>query len=345
MRDNWSRTAVVILCWNGRKFLEEFIPSLLQFQSADSDIVVADNASTDDSVSFLLKNYPSVKIIRLEKNYGFAEGYNQAIRKIDSEFIVMVNQDVAVTENWLPPLISIMDSDHHIGAVHPRIHARLQPEHFEYAGAAGGWIDKYGYTFCRGRVFDATEKDHNQYAHTAEVFWASGACMLVRKKVFEQLNGLDGDFFAHMEEIDFCWRLKNAGYKIMYCPDSVIYHLGGGSLPHGNPFKTYLNFRNNLVMIAKNLPEKRKRILLARILMDQLAAIRFLLSFHFSDFLAVQKAHLYFITHLQQIKKKSTASILQFSKMKGVYNGSIVWDYFVRRKKLFSEIVLETNAE
>ena len=343
MAGNWSKIAVVILCWNGRKFLEEFLPSLIQFQSADSDIVVADNASTDDSLSFLRQNFPTVKIIAPEKNFGFAEGYNQAIKKIDSEYIVLINQDVAVTQNWLAPLLSVMENDDRVGAVHPRIHAHLQPTYFEYAGAAGGWIDKYGYTFCRGRVFDSVEEDQHQFPQSAEVFWASGACMLVRKKVYESLEGLDGDFFAHMEEIDFCWRLKNAGYRVMYCADATVYHLGGGSLPHGNPFKTYLNFRNNLAMIAKNLPEKRFRTLMLRMMLDQLAAIRSLLTFHFKDFLAIQRAHIYFLTHMKKINSKRTKSSIPFLQMQGVYNGSIVWNYFLKGKKKFTDIVTEKS--
>ncbi len=255
-----------------------------------------------------------------------------------------MNQDVAVSSNWLPPLLALMDTDPSIGAVHPRIHAHLQPQQFEYAGAAGGWIDKYGYTFCRGRVFDVTEEDHNQYGQDAEVFWASGACMLVRKKVYESLGGLDGSFFAHMEEIDFCWRLKNAGYKVMYCAGAVVFHLGGGSLPKSDPFKTYLNFRNNLVMIAKNLPEKRKRILLTRILSDQLAALRFLFTWQAGDFMAVQKAHWYFITHWHHISRHRTNTPLHFLKMTGVYNGSVVWDYFVRKKKTFTEVVPQEHS-
>lgn len=343
MAGNWSKIAVVILCWNGRKFLEEFLPSLIQFQSADSDIVVADNASTDDSLSFLRQNFSTVKIIALEKNFGFAEGYNQAIKKIDSEYVVLINQDVAVTQNWLAPLLSVMENDDRVGAVHPRIHAHLQPTYFEYAGAAGGWIDKYGYTFCRGRVFDSVEEDHHQFPQSAEVFWASGACMLVRKKVYESLGGLDGDFFAHMEEIDFCWRLKNAGYRVMYCADATVYHVGGGSLPHGNPYKTYLNFRNNLSMIAKNLPEKRFRTLMLRMMLDQLAAIRSLLTFHFKDFLAIQRAHIYFLTHMKKINSKRTKSSIPFLQMQGVYNGSIVWNYFLKGKKKFTDIVTEKS--
>ena len=246
-----KKTAVVVLCWNGRKLIEEYLPSLLQFQPADSDIIVADNASTDDSVAYLTTHFPSVKILQLEKNFGFAQGYNEVIKTLTHEFVVLINQDVAVTDNWLQPLLRAIESDEKIAAVQPRIRAHLQNEYFEYAGAAGGWIDRFGYTFCRGRIFDVIEKDVNQYDSEMEIFWASGACMLVRRNIYRDLGGLDADFFAHMEEIDLCWRMKNAGYKIIYCPDSMVYHLGGGSLPQGNPFKTYLNYRNNLIMLVK----------------------------------------------------------------------------------------------
>jgi GT2 family glycosyltransferase len=336
---NGPDTAVVILCWNGKKFLEEFLPSLIQNNPERAEIIVADNASTDDSVAFVKKHFPTVRLLLLEKNYGFAEGYNQAIKRIDAPFIVLINQDVRVSNNWLPPLIEMMEQDLSIGALQPRIHAHLQPAYFEYAGAAGGWIDRYGYTFCRGRVFDSIEEDRNQYALPEEIFWASGACLLVRKKIFESTGGLDGDFFAHMEEIDFCWRLKNAGYKVMYCPHSVVYHLGGGSLPHGNPFKTHLNFRNNLAMIAKNLNEKRFTTLLLRMALDQLAALRFLAALHFKDFWAVQQAHFHFLLQLRKINDKRTKAIAPFLSMKGVYEGSIVWDYFLKGRKNFNDII------
>ncbi len=340
MPGNWSKVAVVVLCWNGRKFLEEFLPSLIEHHTNGSDIVVADNFSTDDSVEFVKKNFPGVKIIQLAKNFGFAEGYNVAIRQIESEYIILINQDVAVTQNWLQPLLSVIESDPGVGAVQPRVHAYLKRSHFEYAGAAGGWIDKYGYTFCRGRIFDSMEEDKGQYNEPSEIFWASGACMIVRKKLYEELGGLDADLFAHMEEIDLCWRMKNAGYKIMYTPDSVVYHLGGGSLPRGNAFKTYLNFRNNLVIMAKNLPRKKLLIkMFQRIMLDQVAATRWLLIFHFKDFKAVWKAHFYYFTHLKQIKRKRSAFDSSFPNMKGVYQGSLVWDYFVRAKRRFSEIV------
>ncbi len=336
---NSPDTAVVILCWNGKEFLQEFLPSLILNNPERAEIIVADNASTDDSVAFVKAHFPTVRVLLLEKNYGFAEGYNQAIKRIDATYIVLINQDVRVSENWLPPLIDLIERNDSIGAVQPRIHAHLEPDFFEYAGAAGGWIDKYGYTFCRGRVFDTVEEDRNQYPLEEEIFWASGACMLVRKKVFEATGGLDPAFFAHMEEIDFCWRLKNAGYKVMYCPHAMVYHLGGGSLPHGNSFKTHLNFRNNLAMIAKNLNEKRIKTLFLRMALDQLAAFRFLLGFHFKDFWAVQQAHIHFLQQLPKINSKRTRSIAPFLSMKGVYKGSIVWDYFLKGRKYFKEIV------
>jgi GT2 family glycosyltransferase len=340
MDGNWSKTAVVILCWNGKKFLEEFLPSVVQYQQADSDIVVADNASEDDSLIYLKKAFPSVKIIELEKNFGFAEGYNQAIRKIDSEFIVLLNQDVAVTENWLSPMVMMMEKDASIGAVQPRIRSHLQPAKFEYAGAAGGWIDRYGYTFCRGRIFDAVEADNDQYNEPAEIFWTSGACMIVRKKIYEQLGGLDASFFAHMEEIDFCWRLKNAGFKNMYCPHSIVYHLGGGSLAHGNPLKTYLNFRNNLIMMWKNLPpENRLSILLMRMLLDQIAALQALAGFRFSEIVAIWRACYHFVKYSKSNKKKSQSISSSFLNLHGVYNGSVVWEYFITRRKEFKDIV------
>lgn len=342
---NGPDTAVVILCWNGKKFLEEFLPSLIQNNPERAEIIVADNASTDDSVAFVKENFPTVRLLLLEKNYGFAEGYNQAIKRIDAPFIVLINQDVRVSDNWLPPLIEMMEQDLSIGVIQPRIHAHLQPSCFEYAGAAGGWIDRYGYTFCRGRVFDSIEEDSNQYPLPEEIFWASGACMLVRKIVFEATGGLDADFFAHMEEIDFCWRLKNAGYKVMYCPHSIVYHLGGGSLPHGNPFKTHLNFRNNLAMIAKNLNENRITTLLLRMALDQLAALRFLAALHFKDFWAVQQAHFHFLLQLRKINSKRTTSIAPFLSMKGVYRGSVVWDYFLKGRKNFREILREVNKD
>jgi GT2 family glycosyltransferase len=320
--------------------MEEFLPTLLQFQSADSEIIVADNASTDDSAEYIRQHFPSVKIIQLEKNFGFAGGYNQAIKQITSEYIVLINQDVAVTLNWLSPMVEMMEKDEQIAAIQPRIRSHLQRSHFEYAGAAGGWIDRFGYTFCRGRIFDAIEEDTNQYNKPAEIFWASGACMLTRKKIYETLGGLDEDFFAHMEEIDLCWRMKNHGYKIMYCPDSVVYHLGGGSLPQGDPFKTYLNYRNNLIMLTKNLPEdEMRRIVISRLLLDGISAIRSLLRGYPKDVSSIWRAHGEFRNGLSKWKSKRTGNEKNFFSLTGVYDGSIVKEFFFRKKRKFTELV------
>ena len=320
--------------------MEEFLPTLLQFQSPDSELIVADNASVDDSVAYVRGHFPSVKIIQLDKNLGFAGGYNAAIRQINSEYIVLINQDVAVTENWLPPMLDMMEGDEQIAAIQPRIRSHLKRSHFEYAGAAGGWIDRFGYTFCRGRVFDAIEEDTNQYNTPAEIFWASGACMLTRKKTYEALGGLDEDFFSHMEEIDLCWRMKNAGYKIMYCPGSVVYHLGGGSLPQGNPFKTYLNYRNNLIMLTKNLPKNEvERIVFSRALLDGVSAIRSLLRGYPRDVSSIWRAHGDFRKGLSKWKSKRTGNEKNFFSFTGVYHGSIVKEFFFRKKRKFRDIV------
>lgn len=337
--NNRIETAVVILCWNGRKFLEEFLPSVIENNSEGYEIFIADNASTDDSAVFVKERFPGVCLLQLERNYGFAEGYNQAIARIDANYIVLLNQDVMVSSNWLAPMLSLLGRDQHIGAIQPRIRSYQQRGNFEYAGAAGGWIDRYGYAFCRGRIFDTLESDHNQFNTHEEIFWASGACMVVRKNVFESMGGFDADFFAHMEEIDFCWRLKNAGYSNWYCADSTVFHLGGGSLPQGNPFKTYLNFRNNLMMISKNLNDRRMMTLLIRIGLDQIAAIRMLVLLKFKDFLAVQRAQLHFLFHMRIFNRKREVKSTPFLSMKGVYNGSVAWDYFVKKKKTFSDII------
>jgi len=340
MEQSWKKTAVVILCWNGRRFMEEFLPTLVQFQPADADLVVADNASADDSVTYIKANFPSVKIIQLEKNFGFAAGYNEALKQINSEFIVFINQDVAVTENWLPPLLKMIESDEKIAAAQPRIRAYNQKTHFEYAGAAGGWIDHYGYTFCRGRIFDSLEEDRNQFNTSSEIFWASGACMIVRKKIYDDLGGLDADFFAHMEEIDLCWRMKNGGYKIMYCPDSIVYHLGGGSLPQGHPMKTYLNYRNNLIMLAKNLPaDQIRRIVRRREILDGISAVRSVLRGYPKDVSSILRAHRDYRKGKEKWKSRRTGNEKFFFTLSGVYHGSIVWDFFFRRKKTFAEIV------
>lgn len=293
------KTAIVILNWNGKKFLAQFLPSLIQnTQNTDSVIIIADNDSKDDSIEFLKTNYPDIKQIIFDKNFGFTGGYNRALAQIEAEYFVLLNSDVEVTPNWLDPLINLLDSDKSIAAVMPKILSFSNRNEFEYAGAAGGFIDKYGYPFCRGRILGTIEKDLDQYNDTKEIFWATGACFVVRAELFSRIGGFDDDFFAHMEEIDLCWRFKNQGYKIAYCAQSAVYHVGGGTLPNNNPYKLYLNFRNNLILLYKNLPEELlMRILFTRLVLDGISALLFLARFSFSGFAVVFKAHLHFTAH------------------------------------------------
>lgn len=335
------KTAVVILNWNGirHKHLSTFLPSVIKHSSADAEIIVADNNSDDDSVAWLRENHPEVRLIQNPSNAGFATGYNQALKQVKAEYYVLLNSDIEATENWIPPVIEMMDKDPNIAAGQPKIMNQNKGfrDEFEYAGAAGGFIDKYGYPFCRGRLFQHLEKDHGQYNDIHEVFWASGACMFVRAELYHQFNGLDDDFFAHMEEIDLCWRLKNQGYKIMYCGQSTVYHVGGGTLPKKYPKKTYLNFRNNLTLLFKNLPRNRLlKVYIARIFLDGIAAFKFLLEGSFMSFIAVTRAHFSFLRtygktmHKRKITKRKNVSC--------IYNGNIVLDYFLGKKKLFSEL-------
>ncbi|MFQ5448367.1 MAG: bifunctional riboflavin kinase/FAD synthetase, partial [Saprospiraceae bacterium] len=269
--------AVVILNFNGKKFLEKYLPAVLRTTYPNMEVIVADNASKDDSIPFLQEHFPQVGIIQLQQNHGFAKGYNLALQDLDSDYFVLLNSDVDTPENWLEPLVSVLESDKSIAAVQPKIRAISQPEYFEYAGAAGGWIDFLGYPFCRGRIFDTVEKDRGQYDHPTEIFWASGCCMAVRAPLFNGFGGFDAEFFAHLEEIDLCWRFKRAGYKIMFTPRSVVYHLGGGTLAYNSPYKTYLNFRNSYYTLLKNESILKLAFLLPiRVMMDTVAAISFL---------------------------------------------------------------------
>ncbi|MDF1675256.1 MAG: glycosyltransferase family 2 protein, partial [Vicingaceae bacterium] len=242
-----NSVAVVILNWNGKHFLEKFLPSLIEHTSF-AELIVADNCSTDDSLSFLKENFPQIRIITLAENYGFAKGYNEALKQVNSDVYVLLNSDVEVTENWLQPCLEILKKDNDMAACQPKIKAFHQKTYFEYAGAAGGFIDKYGYPFCRGRIFETLEEDNNQYDEEIEIFWATGACLVIRADIYHELNGLDSFFFAHMEEIDLCWRIQNRGKKIKYVPQSTVFHVGGGTLHKSKPQKTFLNFRNNLIM-------------------------------------------------------------------------------------------------
>ena len=329
--------AVVILNWNGREFLRKFLPSVLKFGSDDAEIIVADNASTDSSIEFLQENFPQVRIIQNKTNGGFARGYNEALSQVDADYFVLLNSDIEVTENWIRPVIDLMETDLQIAACQPKLRSYHTPGKFEYAGAAGGFIDKFGYPFCRGRIFLEVEEDLGQYDDAREIFWATGACMFVRAKLYKQFQGLDEDFFAHMEEIDFCWRLKNAGYKIMYCPGSVVYHVGGGTLPKRSSRKTYLNFRNNLSLLYKNLPHKLiLPVFAVRFPLDGFAAFKFLIDGGFADFYAVLRAHLYFYRNILKLRKKRKS--VQQNQVNCIYNGLLVSDHYLRHTKLFSEL-------
>lgn len=332
-----TKTAVVILNWNGRKFLEKFLPSVITFSKDDAEIIIADNASSDDSLEFMQKNYPDVRIIRNAENGGFSKGYNDALSQIDADFYVLLNSDIEVTPHWIKPIITLMESDKSIAVCQPKLLSYAEPQKFEYAGAAGGFIDKYGYPFCRGRIFQNLETDNGQYDNVCEVFWASGAAMFVRAELYHKFGGLDNDFFAHMEEIDFCWRLKNEGYKVMYCPDSKVFHVGGGTLPKNNSKKTYLNFRNNFYLLYKNLPsDKLLKVFIIRLLLDFVAGIKFLTEGGYKDLFAVVKAHFSFYFSIKKnFKKRKSISQTKVSEM---YNGNIVWDHYIRKKKLFSEL-------
>ena len=284
--------AVVILNWNGAQLLEQFLPSIIAY-SEDATIYVADNASTDHSIEVIKTKFPTVKLIQNEDNYGFAKGYNAALQHIEEPYYALVNSDIEVTKGWLTPILSIFDNEPNIGIIQPKLLDYKNKAYFEYAGAAGGFIDKLGYPFCRGRIFDTIEKDEGQYDNEMEIFWASGACFFIRKEVYRILNGFDSDFFAHQEEIDLCWRAFNLGYKAKYTHRSVVYHVGGATLNESNPRKTYLNFRNSLLMLTKNLPDKQLfPLLFLRLCLDGLAGIQFIFKGKWTHCLAIIKAHL-----------------------------------------------------
>lgn len=331
------KVAVVILNWNGRKFLEQFLPALVLHTGTDAELIIADNASTDDSLAFLSKQYPNIRVILNKENGGFSKGYNEALAQVSAEYYVLLNSDIEVSPNWIPPMLAMMEADPKIAACQPKLLAFHEKTQFEYAGGAGGFIDKFGYPFCRGRLFQTLETDHGQYDEAMEIFWATGACMFVRADLYHQFDGLDNDFFAHMEEIDFCWRLKNAGYKIMYCPDAKVYHVGGGTLPKQSSRKTFLNFRNNLILLYKNLPKRQMlQVFVARLVMDFIASIKFLMEGHYPDFRAVFKAYVEFYSSLSVNKIKRQK--IKHKKVGQIYTKSLVLDYFLRGKKKFSEL-------
>jgi GT2 family glycosyltransferase len=326
-----KKIAVVILNWNGARLLEQFLPSVMEY-SDEAKIYVADNASTDTSIDLIKRKFPSVTIIQNNGNYGFAKGYNLALQHVEEEYYALVNSDIEVTKDWLRPILTIFDSESNVGIIQPKILDYKNKEYFEYAGAAGGFIDQFGYPYCRGRIFDTIEKDKGQYDDECEIFWASGACLFIRKEVYRKLNGFDDDFFAHQEEIDLCWRAFNLGFKARYTPKSVVYHVGGATLNESNPKKTFLNFRNSLLMLTKNLPEnKLVPILFARLALDGLAGIQFIFKGKLNHCWAIIKAHFAFYSLINKmLKKRKSPQLGNYYRSK-----SIVYKYFLKNGTFF----------
>ena len=332
-----SNLSVALLNYNGKTHLENFLPSVVQF-STGHDIIVIDNGSTDGSVEFVKTNFPSVRLITYSKNYGFCGGYNKALKELDHEFVVLLNTDVQVSEGWISPILKLMESDSSLAAVQPKILDLKKQTHFEYAGASGGYLDILGYPFCRGRVFHTIEEDQNQYQETQDVFWASGASLFVRRSAYFEAGGLDEDFFAHMEEIDLCWRFWNLGYKVKVCPESVVYHLGGGTLDKSSPRKTYLNFRNGLTILLKNeITSDLFWKFPIRLILDWLAIAQFSILSGLPHGFAIIRAHFDFMRSIpSQIKKRKSAKRLSQNNPR--YTGLVIWDYFLRQKKTYQKI-------
>jgi GT2 family glycosyltransferase len=328
------KIAVVILNWNGEKLLQQFLPIIIQY-SENASIYVADNASTDTSIKILKRDFPTVKIIQNKSNYGFAQGYNEALQYVEEPYYALVNSDIEVTENWLNPIIELFDNEPKTAIIQPKILDYKKKTYFEYAGAAGGYIDKYGYPFCRGRIFDTLEEDKGQYDDETEIFWATGACFFIRKAVYNELKGFDADFFAHQEEIDLCWRAFNLGYIAKYTSKSLVYHVGGATLDVANPRKTFLNFRNSLFMLVKNLPLNQLiQVLFIRMILDGIAAFKFLFKGKLKHFLAVVKAHLYFYLKFNIFfTKRNSFFNPNYFKIKSIVN-----DYFLKNKRTFLEL-------
>lgn len=336
------KVAIVILNWNGRKYLEQFLPSVISSTYSNLEIVIADNASTDDSIEFLETRYPALRIIHLGKNFGFARGYNEALEWVLADYFVLLNSDVEVVPGWIEPVINLMEQDRSIAVCQPKILMYHDRSKFEYAGAAGGWLDYLGYPFARGRVFDICEKDEGQYESTEPIFWASGAAMFVRSEVFNELRGLDDYFFAHQEEIDFCWRVQRAGYKVYACPKSVVYHVGGGTLPKGDRQKVFLNFRNNLIMLSKNLPASESWWKIpVRFVLDTISAFKSLFAGEGKYFVAVFDAHVGFVKWYFSAQRRRVRVGRRDVPLTGWYSRSVVWAHFVRGKKFFREILRE----
>lgn len=337
-----KNVAVVILNWNGLNHLSEFLPSVIAHTNTDiADIWVIDNASTDESVAFIKLNYPSIKIIVNQSNGGFAKGYNDGLKYINAKYYLLLNSDVEVTPMWLEPLYYKMEANKLIAACQPKILDYKNKSKFEHAGAAGGFIDKFGYPFCRGRLFNHIEKDENQYDNDIEIFWATGACMMINARLYQEQQGFDESFFAHMEEIDLCWRLKNEGFKIEFVHNTIVYHLGGGTLSNISPDKTYLNFRNNLYLLYKNLPDKfLNRTIFARMILDGMAFFHFCFGGKFNHAVSILKAHKAFYKNIGALKKKRELKqqFHQLKFLKGVYNSSLVFEFYIKSIKRFESL-------
>lgn len=337
-----DKTAIVILNWNGVEMLTRFLPNVLDYSRGEAVVYVADNASTDNSLEVLKMHFPEVRVIVLEKNWGFAEGYNRALGQIDAEYYVLLNSDVEVSHHWLTPLIEFMDNHADVAACQPKLLSMKNRDAFEYAGACGGFIDRYGYPFCRGRIFDTVESDDGQYDYAAEVLWATGACMVVRASDFNEAGGFDARFFAHSEEIDLCWRMRLMGKKIYCIPDSFVYHIGGGTLPKNNPMKTYLNFRNNLTMLYKNLPDGELRhVMRVRLFLDYVAAFQALLSGRVGDFKAIingRKAFKKWLPEYREVRREVQGRRV-VRDVTGIYRHSILWQYYAKGHKKYAEIL------
>ncbi len=338
-----KRIAVVILNWNTQALLAKFLPLVIEHSStmAGAEVIVADNASSDSSVTFLTEHFPNIRRIVLDCNYGFAEGYNRALKQVEADYYVLLNSDIETTPYWLEPLSEMFEHDSSLAAVVPKIKSYSRKNYFEHAGAAGGYIDKYGFPFCAGRLFDTVEEDLGQYDHAKSVFWGSGAALFIKADLYHSVGGLDADFFAHMEEIDLCWRLKNRGYSVWYCPRSVVYHVGGGTLAETSPFKLYLNYRNNLFLLYKNLPKASfQKIMLLRKVFDGVAALQYLIKGKFKLFGAVVKAHRDFYKSLSLIKEKRNkllASVIN-TQHEEMSPFSVVIRYFARGQKTFDKL-------
>ena len=337
-----KKVAVVILNWNGQALMEEFLPSVIAHTPTDlADIIVADNGSTDQSVQILKDKFPSVEIILLDKNYGFAEGYNQALKQIEHPYTVLLNSDVEVTPGWLNAPLAVMEADSNIVGAQPKILAQRNKEYFEYAGAAGGFMDRYGYPYCRGRVLHIVEKDFGQYDTQTDLLWATGACLFIRTDIYKEVGGLDAGFFAHQEEIDLCWRLRSRGYRLVCTPSSIVYHVGGATLSVESPRKTFLNFRNNLLMLYKNLSEKDlKYVMRCRFWLDYIAATKFFLSGHISNARAVYEARkaFYALKPTYEAIRKENLSKTTLHKIPELRKGSLICAFYLQGKKIFPQL-------